>query len=267
MALNNLFRFNPRLNPLIFLFFIFSVGMAVSLKLDINFWLWCYFVYFLSFALGVCMCLHRIACHDSAQIPKLILYPFSLLGSLAHVGTPMEWFLGHSLHHQYSDQVSDPILPTLKGLNHLMGIYQPVSTKDTTRLLLSGKDFFLMKDKYLLSLSKYFYLYFIGTYFLIYFLLGWQSLLIFSIGNIGALVGTSFLTYWSHLKILGYRRFSLPDQSINLLFMFPLFFGEELHNNHHGKPKMMSNSHRWWELDLIGFMMKLCKRTGTVKDV
>ncbi|MCB0368075.1 MAG: fatty acid desaturase [Bdellovibrionales bacterium] len=256
MKLVDTLKYNPRFNPIISIIFFLTLGISIFNHRDLSFWINCYIIYFISFALGVGMALHRIAAHDSTKLPKSILYFFSFIGSLAHVGTPKEWFLGHNIHHQFADTIKDPILPTLKGFNHILGIYQPISASVITRWLFNARNSSVMNDKFLLSLSNYFYLYLISTYLIVYLIFDLTGLQTFIIGNIGALIATSLLTHWSHVKQLGYRNFQESNQSSNLILLFPLFFGEELHNNHHARPKLFSNSIHWWEFDIIGAIMK-----------
>ncbi len=253
-------RYQARLNPIFFLIFIFSVIYASAYFGSPSFWWSCYFVYFLTFFFGVGMGLHRLVAHEAAKIPKIIFYPSVFLGSLANVGTPINWYLGHNLHHKFADKPEDPILPTLKGLNHLLGAYGDGDQKELTKILLLGAHSPILHDRFLHSLNDYFYYYLLGTYLFLGFSCGVSFLLIFVIGSLAALVATSFLTYWSHCPGLGLKRTVLPNNSVNMPGLFWLFFGEEIHNNHHAKPKSPTNSVVWWEVDPIGFFILLVKR-------
>lgn len=253
-------RYQAKLNPIFFLLFLFSIVYAAIQLSSVPFWLGCYLIYFLTFFFGVGMGLHRLVAHEAAQIPKIIFYPSVFLGSLANVGTPINWFLGHNLHHKFADKAEDPILPTLKGFNHVLGAYSDGDQKEMTKILLLGARSPILNDRFLRSLNDHFYYYLLGTYFILFVVGGLPLLFMFIIGSLAALVATSFLTFWSHHPRLGFKRTMLPNHSVNMPGLFWLFFGEEIHNNHHAKPKSPTNSVVWWEIDPIGLFILLVKK-------
>lgn len=257
MTLRTIFKYNHHLNVLVFISFLICVSTAIVQHRNSNFWILCYVSYFVFFFFGVAMTLHRVVAHDFRQFPKFLLYPFSVLGSLVHIGTPLEWYFGHNLHHQLADQPNDPILPNLKGLNYILGVYQPMASKDVTSLLLKSGSTVVMKSPFLQSLSNYFYLYVFVIYGLTYGLFGLTGVLLLNIGSIGAMIATSLMSHWTHCELFGYVNFEMPNRSRNLVMTFPFFFGEQLHNNHHAHPKNISNRISGWEIDLIGLFLGL----------
>lgn len=141
------------------------------------------------------MTLHRVISHSAAVLPKPVLYFFALLGSLTQSGPPVKWLLGHNLHHRIRDTERDPILPNLKGLNHMLGHFTDVDETEYTKILFTQAHSPVFKDRFLKSLNDYLYLYTFGIYFFVLAVFGTKALAAFIIGNIGALVATSVITY------------------------------------------------------------------------
>lgn len=53
----------------------------------------------------------------------------------------------------------------------------------------------------------------------------------------------------------------MPNNSVNIYGVFLIFFGEEIHNNHHAHPKALSNSETISQIDIIGLILNLIKKT------
>ena len=246
-------RFNKYFSILFFCSLIYSMQQNYGL----GFWLSVYLIYFLTFGLGVGMTLHRVISHSAVPLPKPFLYFFATLGSIAQVGTPINWLLGHNLHHKYADSDKDPILPYLRGANHLLGLFIPTDEKEYTRMLLVQARSPVFKDWFLKSLNDYLYQYTFGIYLLVYLIFGPISFNAFLIGNLGALIATSLLTYFSHVKSLGTQHHEMSNNSVNIYGTFLIFFGEEIHNNHHAYPKRISNSQSATQVDPIGWVLRL----------
>ena len=207
------------------------------------------------------MTLHRVISHSAAVLPEPVLYFFALLGSVTQSGPPVKWLLGHNLHHKHADTAKDPILPTLKGLNHMMGVFTAVDENEYTKILFTQAHSPVFKDRFLKSLNDYLYLYTFGIYTLVFAIFGMKGLSAFIIGNVGALVATSVITFLAHVKILGTQTHEMPNNSVNVYGTFLLFFGEEIHNNHHARPKAISNSEHFSQVDIVGLILNLVKKT------
>ena len=251
--------FNQKYNFIFAILFLICLVFSLYQKYDIYFWISVYFVYFLSFGLGVGMTLHRVISHSAAKIPKPLLYFFAYLGSISQSGPPLKWLVGHNLHHQFADTPKDPILPTLKGLNHLLGQFNPVAESEFTKILLVNAQSPFFKDRFLKSLDDYHYFYTLITYLVCFVFFGIKGVCIFVLGNIGALAGTSIITYLAHVKKLGSSDHVMPNSSVNMYGLFLFFFGEEIHNNHHAHPKAISNSEQPLQVDIIGSILNLIK--------
>ena len=67
--------------------------------------------------------------------------------------------------------------------------------------------------------------------------------------------------------LFGYSNYETDDCSRNNWFVALLTVGEGWHNNHHHDPVSASNQHRWWEIDVTYYQIKLLERLGLAWDV
>jgi stearoyl-CoA desaturase (delta-9 desaturase) len=65
--------------------------------------------------------------------------------------------------------------------------------------------------------------------------------------------------YW------GYRNWSTPDASINIVPVGILIGGEELHNNHHAYPTSAKLSMKWYEFDVGWLYIRLLEAAGMAR--
>ncbi len=65
----------------------------------------------------------------------------------------------------------------------------------------------------------------------------------------------------------GYRNYETRDRSRNLWWVALLAYGEGWHNNHHAHPTLAPAGHRWWEVDITWWSIKLLRFLGQATDV
>lgn len=67
-----------------------------------------------------------------------------------------------------------------------------------------------------------------------------------------------FVVNWlMHVNVPGsYRTRLSMGRSKNFVLLYPLTMGFSLHNAHHGNPKKLNESSRWWE---VGVDERICK--------
>ena len=65
--------------------------------------------------------------------------------------------------------------------------------------------------------------------------------------------------YW------GYRNWSTPDTSTNIVPLGLLIGGEELHNNHHAYPTSAKLSMKWYEFDIGWLYIRLLQAVGMAR--
>ncbi len=63
---------------------------------------------YLTGALGITLCYHRVLTHRSLRLRKPLEYLFAVFGTLALQGDPIRWVAIHRKHHAHADQDDDP---------------------------------------------------------------------------------------------------------------------------------------------------------------
>ena len=69
----------------------------------------------------------------------------------------------------------------------------------------------------------------------------------------------------SHM--FGYRNYETGEGSRNNWLVALLTVGEGWHNNHHEDPSAASVQHRWWEIDISYYEIRLLEALGLASDV
>jgi stearoyl-CoA desaturase (delta-9 desaturase) len=93
------------------------------------------------------------------------------------------------------------------------------------------------------------------------------SLLIWgmSVRMVAAYHSTWLINSATHLW--GYRNYDTRDESRNLWWVAILAYGEGWHNNHHAHPAIAPAGHRWWELDMTWWAIRVLQAVGLAWDV
>jgi len=98
-----------------------------------------------------------------------------------------------------------------------------------------------------------------------------------AVGGAQLLIGGYFLgivvlfhatsTINSLAHVWGSRRYPTRDDSRNNLFLALLTLGEGWHNNHHHRPSLLQQGHRWWEIDVTTYLLRSLAALGLVWDL
>jgi stearoyl-CoA desaturase (delta-9 desaturase) len=67
--------------------------------------------------------------------------------------------------------------------------------------------------------------------------------------------------------LFGYRTYDSDEHSTNNWLVAVLTVGEGWHNNHHHDPASACNQHKWWELDISYYEIKLLQWLGLADKV
>jgi stearoyl-CoA desaturase (delta-9 desaturase) len=209
--------------------------------------------YFLYSGIGISLMMHRYYTHKSFKFKYPYLESIFLFFSIvAGRGSPIGWVYVHRLHHAYSDTLKDPHDPKIIGWRiffpHLIGYGQSIDKRLIKDLM--NRNHLLINKYYLLIIILYAVL--LGTisiellYFFYIFplFLTWLALDLF--------------VFLSHN--FGYRNFDTNDNSKNNWFISVILWGEGWHNNHHKNPSQIDLQKSWWEIDLLGKIIKLIKK-------
>jgi stearoyl-CoA desaturase (delta-9 desaturase) len=235
--------------------------------------------------LGINIGFHRLLTHRGFSCPGWLEHALSVLGVCCGQGSPISWVAIHRMHHQHSDQPSDPHSPRGSFFWSHMGWFL---VHDSALYDLSTFDHYardLFRDRFYKRLEQP------RVWAAIHLL---QGSLFFSTGSlVGALssgslagalqLGFSWLVWgvfvrtiavwhitWSVNSIThlwGYRTFDTPDDSRNNWLVGLISNGEGWHNNHHAEPRCAAHGQRWWELDVSYLTIRALERMGLASNV
>jgi len=235
--------------------------------------------------LGINVCYHRLLAHRGFACPRWLEHALTVLGACCWQGTPMAWVSAHRMHHQHSDEESDPHSPRTGFFWSHMGWFM---IKDPVIFNITTYDRYardLFQDRFYKNLER-------PRFWRAVHLGQWAAFLV-----IGAVIGA--LQTWSLLGTLqmslswlvwgvfvrmvavwhitwsvnsfthlfGYRNFATQDDSRNNWLVAVVSNGEGWHNNHHAEPRCAAHGRRWWEFDVTYLTILAFSCVGLAWDV
>ncbi|MCH2145220.1 MAG: fatty acid desaturase [Phycisphaerales bacterium] len=236
------------------------------------------------FGQSINLCYHRILTHRSAVLPKWLEHLFVLVALCCMEDTPGKWVSMHRYHHKHSDHEEDPHSPLVTFLWSHVGwlIIKNPATHNIAIYRKYAPD--ILKDPFYMKLEKsisWFWVYIAhaALFFLAGFAIGWGTGTLMN----GVQFGASLLVWgvfvrtvavwhitWSVNSIThiqGYSNYKTDDNSRNNWLVGIIAQGEGWHNNHHHDPASASNQHRWWEIDMTYYHIKLLEKLGLATKV
>jgi fatty-acid desaturase len=278
-------RVNPRILAGITLFHLLALLACVPWLFSWSGLAWAVGGLYIFGTLGINVGYHRLITHRGFACPQWLERGLSILGACSWQGSPMGWVAVHRMHHQHSDEPTDPHSPKTSFFWSHMGwflIYDPaiynLSTYDRyARDLLQSRFYkWLERPRVWRNLHRVQWAVFLGLGALVG---GWWS------GSLaGALqLGLSWLVWGVFLRTVavwhitwsvnsvthlwGYRNFDTHDDSRNNWLVSLISNGEGWHNNHHAQPRSAAHGQRWWELDISYLTICLFAWVGLAWDV
>lgn len=234
----------------------------------------CVGMHWLTCSIGICLGYHRYLAHKAFKLNPVAEFFVLLAGSLSGEGSPMTWAATHRLHHQKSDQEGDPHSP-LHGAwwSHLTWLF--VKRESPDRDLLTKKYIPELVDRPIMRFFEKTFAFWLWAQGLVLMGIGWMlggwpmaaSLVVWGmcVRMVVAYHSTWFVNSATH--IWGYRNYDTRDESRNLWWVAVLSYGEGWHNNHHAHPSVAPAGHRWWEVDMTWWAIRLLQMTGMAYDV
>jgi stearoyl-CoA desaturase (delta-9 desaturase) len=237
------------------------------------------------FGQGITIGYHRLLTHRSFKTPRWVEHTFAVLGICCLEDSPARWVAIHRIHHVHSDHVPDPHSPLVSFLWSHFG-WLMVKNRETHSLSAIekfSKD--LLRDPFYMYMEKrpltnlYIGLSQLPIFFVAGYLIGWLGW-----GQASALqLGLSMIVWGVYLRIIavwhitwsvnslshmfGYRNYETGEHSRNNWLVALLTVGEGWHNNHHEDPSSASVQHKWWEIDISYYEIKLLERLGLASEV
>jgi fatty-acid desaturase len=231
-------------------------------------------LHWLTGGIGICLGFHRYLTHASFQTYKPVRWLLAWIGGLAGEGSAIDWVANHRKHHAHSDQEGDPHSPLDGGWwSHIFWLAWCYPREEQKRhikrwapdlehepaLIFLQRTFLLWNIVFGLTLFAAGYA-LAGTYMAWSFLTwGMFVRLVF------VLHATWFVNSASH--IWGYRNYVTTDQSRNNWWVALITYGEGWHNNHHAFPRMAAHGHRWWEIDVTFWAIRMLQAVGLAWNV
>ena len=226
----------------------------------------CIFLHWLTCSVGICLGYHRYLSHRSMKLSKPAEFFVMLCGTMAGEGTPLRWSATHRLHHARSDRKGDPHSPfDGKWWSHILWLFvRRTPAQDRTLYRQFTPDLVDRPMVWFFERTFGMWLVVVGVTL---FAIGGLPMLLWGlcVRMTFAYHSTWFVNSATHLW--GYRNYGTRDKSRNLWWVALVAYGEGWHNNHHAYPRLARAGHRWWEIDMTWWMIKLLKVTGQATDV
>jgi len=234
---------------------------------------------------GINLCYHRLLTHRSFRCPQWLERFFVVVALCCMEDAPGSWVATHRLHHNDSDERPDPHSPLVTFFWGHVGwlLVENVDVRTINAYDRYARDvlrtpFYMRLQRSLLPV--WIYLAHALLYFLAGLAVGWA---VWGDWLAGVQFGASWLVWGVLLRtvcvwhiswsvnslshLFGYRNYETNENSRNNWLVAFLTSGEGWHNNHHEDPSSASNSHRWWEVDLIYLLIKALAFVGLASDV
>jgi len=211
--------------------------------------------------IGIGTGFHRLFSHRQFKTWRPVEIGLAILGTLSAYAPILFWIGQHQSHHRESDTHTDIQSPTVYGFWESFltwrlrkGIENKINPRDfCTRQL--------MRDNTIMRIGN-------NTATILWC---WAILLLIISPSllIGLFLFPAFIeslrinlvNYYGHNNCIGsYRNFNTPDSSQNNLLIGWLGLGIGWHNNHHANYKELVNTHRWWEIDVEGYIGRLLSK-------
>jgi len=246
---------------------VFHVGALAALF----FWSWpavisAVLLYWVAGSLGVGMGYHRLLTHRGYKVPKVVEYFLVTCASISLQGGPIEWTTTHRMHHAHTDRQGDPHTPREgRWWSHVGWIVAGTAQKHE-RVVMERYAPDLLKDRYYVWLSRYYYVPLILLALVLLALGGWRVVMwsVFLRVTLG-LQATWLVNSATHLW--GRRRFETGEDSRNSWWVALLTFGEGWHNNHHAHPTSARHGLRWYEIDFNWWGIRVLQLLGLARAI
>ncbi|UOF93520.1 MAG: fatty acid desaturase [Bordetella sp.] len=215
---------------------------------------------------SVTIFLHRSQAHRGLNLHKIPMHFFRFWLWLTTGMITKEWVAIHRKHHAKCEKKDDPHSPIIFGI---------------WKVLFRGAELYRRESFNKETLDRFGYgtpqdwiennLYSKHSLLGVLIMLGINILLFGILGITVWAIQMSWIPFWAAGVVngvghyWGYRNYSSPDTSTNLIPWGIIIGGEELHNNHHAYGTSAKFSNKWYEIDLGWFYICILKFLGLAK--
>jgi len=223
-------------------------------------------LYWASASLGIGVAYHRLLTHGSFRVPKPLEYLFTVCGTLASEGGPINWVAMHRAHHIFSDRPGKDLHTPKDGfwwshmgwiLCHLDLPQAEYNRRYAPELLEDPVHRFLNRWHVAPNVLLGFALAAVG---------GWSWVVWGVFLRIAVVLHVTWFVN-SATHTWGYRTFQTPEGSRNLWWVGLLACGEGWHNNHHAFQRSARHGLTWKEFDLNWVTIRTLQALGLATEV
>ncbi len=230
---------------------------------------------------------HRLLTHHSFRTPKWFERILVTLAMCSAQETPAHWVAWHRMHHTHSDKPHDPHSPRQGFMwAHVRWLVHESRTREELFAMYKKYARDILSDPYYRWIERVpatagvLYLVHAVIYLLVTAAICWavydstseavrMTASVFVWGVVARTVWVWHITWSvnSLSHVFGYRNYETSDDSRNNWLVTLLTAGEGWHNNHHADPASASVQHRWWEIDLNYYVIRLWGMMGLATHI
>ena len=217
-------------------------------------------------SLGVGLGWHRLLTHRSFKAPKWLEYVLSTFATMSMQDSPDKWIATHRIHHAFVETEKDPHSTRLGFWWAQVGWVVWGTAQDHDQATLNKYVPDLLKDKWHVLISRFYYVPIIVSAFILFAIGGWSMV----VWGVFARVVFGWHTTWfvnSLSHIYGSRPHNTTDDSTNNWFVALLTFGEGWHNNHHAFPTSARHGLQWYQFDMNWIAIRIFEKLGWAKQI
>jgi stearoyl-CoA desaturase (delta-9 desaturase) len=219
---------------------------------------------------------HRYFSHRAFKTSRAAQFVFGLIGAASVQRGPLWWAAHHRNHHRHSDTDLDVHSPVRRSFfwSHMGWFLTRAGFRTDREVIKDLQKFPELRwlDRYdlLLPVALATALFVLGN-LLERFAPGLGTsgpqLLVwgFFVSTVVLFHATVSINSFAHR--FGTRRYETGDASRNNWLLALITFGEGWHNNHHQFPGSVRQGHRWWEVDVTFYGLKLMSWLGLIWDL
>ncbi len=217
-------------------------------------------------SLGVGLGWHRLLTHRGFVTPKWLEYLLTALGTMSVQDSPDKWVATHRIHHKFTETDKDPhsTRPGFWWAQIGWIVWGTAQDHDEKTLKRYVPD--LMKDKWHILISRFYYVPLIISAFILFAIGGWTMV----VWGVFARVVVGWHTTWfvnSLSHIYGDKPHETNDDSTNNWFVALLTFGEGWHNNHHAFPTSARHGLKWHQFDMNWIAIRILEKLGWARQI
>lgn len=261
------YQFFIRLKLLqIFNHIVLVVGLVYLINSAELYWLITSFIFFaVNQMFGYSCGYHRLLSHRSFKTSRFWEIVLTISGTLSAIGSSIVWVGLHRAHHANSDKVLDPHSPYKNRDSKLNMKFSPLlalkvwmySVYSTAHISLK-RNIDMVRDPFHVFMHVHYFKITLSVIALLCVVDPLYVVFVYCIPACLSFHASGALSVFTHRY--GYKSHDTGDRSTNSWIISLLTFGDGWHNNHHANPGNWTIQEKWWELDPVGWFIRLIKK-------